>query len=470
MEKCIYCKAEFKPIKYKDFSQHYCPNCGRLLPSKKELKAKTDAEIEKLKSAPPTGKIFVNREEATTQVKAYNDMIRSGYAPAGKQIITEKEYETLTHTSELYDYWEGKKKTVYNYKKHYMWECYLFSILFCVAMLVGGIYLFGWLIPKYLKPSETIEVVVDSETGKYGIYNNEIDSLITPYLYDTIRHVVGYREDNIYRNFYYVKKDGKFGVADSTGRITIDCELDKTVGTYSGLIQLYKGEKVGLMDLKGKQILPPEYKYVLWQNEPLNTNTTAGTYVGDIIPVKANGSRGWELYNRNGEKINKKFYRSVLQTGEPTLVKVQEWSSYKDGIVNSLGVQVVPCSYYTIMKFNNGRAWAKKSRNGAWSLITAQGEQLMTLPKGYEPYPFSEGFAAVKYKNKIGYYDVSGKCIIPHDKYEEIEQVPTKPGVAKSTILPYFHNGKAKVSYNGEEGYIDINGNFTASETLNSSH
>ena len=100
----------------------------------------------------------------------------------------------------------------------------------------------------------------------------------------------------------------------------------------------------------------------------------------------------------------------------------------------------------------NKMIWVKYDIN-SYALKTIQGEHKFTLADGFVPYVFSKGLSAVKDKsnNNVGYCDATGKkYVIQMGKYKAIEGVD-----------PSFRDGRAKISYNGQIGYIDKSGNFT---------
>lgn len=319
---------------------------------------------------------------------------------------------------------------------------------------------FGLLITKCdfsPKPSEVVEIRKDATTGKYGLYNKESKTLVLPYDYDSISHRKGVNDQGNW-NFFFIHRDGKFGVADSTGTMTIPCQLNAARGLYNGIDILFKDGKQGLMNAYGQLILPCEYQYVLWENESkIITLVRPGNYVGNILPVKANKTRGWELYDRSGKKIRNQHYKAAIQTGDPKLIKVCENrndSKFLYGIVDENGQTILPCKYYSISVFGDDRAWAKQNYKDPWSLFTSKGNRLTTLSKGVTPSAFSDGLAALTEKSKIGYCDTSGKMVIPF----HFEQVRNNDG---SYVSYNFHNGKARVSYDGKTGYIDKSGTFT---------
>ena len=456
----------------------YCVKCGKLLPGMYEKEVvRKDSYVDKDEFT----RIAKERNEFSHQIaslqdevnklrqtqhttltgsriitdKEYNDLLSdsktlksyryNGYAPWGKRLISDSEYYRLNRS------WYNRiNDGVESWMDKYWW-----IILVVFGLVVVCIYLAKSCENDAEKKIETIEIVKDRNTGKFGIYDNKANALVIPYEYDSISHRKGDDYQGVYRNYFYLYKNGKVGVADNTGKLSINCELDATEGAYNGVVILQKGEKQGLMDCYGHQIIPCEYQYVLWENKPKNFSLEhPGTYVGNIIPVKADKNGSWELFNRSGKKIREQHYKAAIQTGASKFIKVREIrNDYKllYGFVDENGQIAIPCKYYNISIVGNDRAWARESYSDSWSLITTQGERLLTLPKDFTPSPFCDGLAAVFYKGKIGYYNVSGECTILPDKYEEIQNVK-----------PYFHAGRARVSYNGQLGYIDKNGKFTA--------
>ena len=458
----------------------YCVKCGKLLPGMYEKEVvRKDSYVDKDEFI----KIAKERNEFSRQVASLQNEVNKlrqnqHTAPTGSRIITDKEYNDLlsdsktlkTYRSNGYAPW-GKRlisnseydRLSRNWIKRLgddfeSWmDKYWWIILVFVGLVVACIYIVKSCGNDAKKITESIEIVKDRNTGKFGIYDNKTNALVTPYEYDSISHRRGNDYQGVYRNYFYLYKNGKIGVADSTGKTSINCELDATEGAYNGVIILQKGDKQGLMDCYGHQIIPCEYQYVLWQRKPNTTFECPGTYVGNIIPVKSGNNTGWELYDRSGHKIRGQHYEIVMQTGDPHTIKVRDKirvtnaSYYKllYGTVDESGHDIIPCKYYSMSRFSNDRAWVKEYYNDSWTLITPKGEKVMSLSKSYIPSVFSEGLAYISENKKIGFCDVNGKFVIPMNFEKANDSYPT------------FYGGKAKVIYNGRIGFVDKKGIFT---------
>lgn len=430
-------------------SSHYCVKCGHPLEERNwtdsifRVRPKDQVKIED-----PTKKEYtvVNKDEYNALIEACNE--------SDKKINDLNRRLKLSNRSWYEKLKEKLKKWWDDSGEMYFWLAFIiFGFAGFVLMLVDACESND----GKENEKEAIAIKQDNNSKKYGLYDNKRDSLIVPCEYDSIHHRKGNDFQGVYRNYFYLYKNGKIGVADSTGKISINCELDATEGAYNGVIILQKGDKQGLMDCYGHQIIPCEYQYVLWQRKPNTTFECPGTYVGNIIPVKSGNNTGWELYDRSGRKIRGQHYEMVMQTGYPHTIKVRDKirvtnaSYYKHlyGIVDESGHEIIPCKYYNMSRFSNDRAWVKEYYNDSWTLITPKGEKVTPLPKSYIPSIFSEGLALISENKKIGFCDVNGKFVIPMN-YEKADD-----------SSPTFYKGRAKVMYNGKIGFVDKKGIFT---------
>ena len=63
-----------------------------------------------------------------------------------------------------------------------------------------------------------------------------------------------------------MKKDGKRGYIDATGKLVVPCELDRVFGFYNGFAYVEKDGKYGYVDTTGKFVLPCDYDRVVYTN------------------------------------------------------------------------------------------------------------------------------------------------------------------------------------------------------------
>ena len=76
----------------------------------------------------------------------------------------------------------------------------------------------------------------------------------------------------------WVRLNGKWGFADTTGREVIPCKYDYTYGFSNGLAKVELDGKWGYIDITGKEIIPCIFEYA--------------NYVDKIFHIKINGKYG----------------------------------------------------------------------------------------------------------------------------------------------------------------------------------
>ncbi len=101
MKKCIKCgNLVNSPVPY-------CPNCGTLLPQEKERKLIASSEIQRLKRT-PAGMVAYDKKEYEDAVNFYKSHLSTGYAPNGKVIIEQTDYDRLKKAEEEFE--QNKKR------------------------------------------------------------------------------------------------------------------------------------------------------------------------------------------------------------------------------------------------------------------------------------------------------------------------------------------------------------------------
>lgn len=350
--------------------------------------------------------------------------------------------------AQLADTWMARAKRRW---KKIRDEISIGGVIVCVCFF-GGAFFFdtisSW-VSSLFSSKETVEIRV--ENGKYGLFNHDEGRQTLPCEYDTI---IPYKSEET--NFYLIYRQGHWGLVDHTGVRTVDCMLDSLLRIKSGLLRLYGNGKQGLADWQGNVILPCTYHRVLWEGNPAKWAYfyEPGDYVGNILPAKRSEDGLWTLHDRTGKRIVDDAFRYVAQSGSPDLVRVSRKYSYRDwGLVDTTGSVVVPQEYlkYDLSIYGDGRAWKKDGK--AWVCMDEQGKTIYTLPADKRPDIYSEGLCVVYAGDFIEYYDTAGKRVIP-PKYKTVKGNGT-------VYSPNFWKGRAYVSYNGQPGYIDKQGNFT---------
>lgn len=462
----------------------YCPHCGQRFPFAKDVKVIESNywKTLKKKAQPSPGKTLVNKDEYNRVLNSYQNMINNGYTSplSGNEVISDAELQQLRKNATELNRWkrecENRRKTpIYDYKDEYTNDFYWGNALLGTAALGVVIFwlffaiptIWGWIFGSD-KVKTGVEIVLNEKTGKYGIMNHRLDSLVTPYSYDTII----YRNRNDYNYYQLVQKEtGKLGIADSAGYRTICAELDSVKELGYNLSVIYKEGCQGIISHVGQHVFDARFYRVLWLKEPYSSSYTdmeiPGRYIGNIIPVQATQNSDWELYNRSGEKITYRQYQYVSQVCHPDVIKVA--TSYnKWGLIDSNGKTVLPCEYYYLYMFKEDKAWVRKSysKSDKWICISPSGKNLGTLSNDYRPLGgFSSGLSPVSYYNKserksyIGYCNQKGEIVIPA-KYDYY----FSPSGRVVWPSPSFTGDSALVSSKGKNGILWKDGTFKEKE------
>lgn len=238
-----------------------------------------------------------------------------------------------------------------------------------------------------------------------------------------------------------VCRNGKWGFIDTTGAEVIPCQYDDADDFSEGLAVVGRTNNLGLVKMgyvntKGEEIIPCQYDLAYRFSEGL-------------APVMCDGKMGF--INMKGEIIIPLQYEGA-NSFHDGLSKVER--NGKCGFINKKGNIVIPFQYdfYGVDDFSNGMArigqtWEKQG------FINTIGENV--IPCLYDDVKsFSEGLAAVCRDGKYGFINTKGDVIIPF-QYDHAES---------------FSEGTAVVSlYFGDEsvrtGLIDKKGHSTFTQT-----
>ena len=97
---------------------------------------------------------------------------------------------------------------------------------------------------------------VVSNGKKKGMYYRNLGLIL-----DTIFEFV---EDPSYNGLIKVKQNGKYGFADTTGKMVIPCQFDDASRFTGAVNEVKLGGKEGLINEKGEILIPMEYDNILW--------------------------------------------------------------------------------------------------------------------------------------------------------------------------------------------------------------
>ena len=217
--------------------------------------------------------------------------------------------------------------------------------------------------------------------------------------------------DQVY-DFYYgaarVKKGDKWGLIDKTGKQVVPVIYDTIFGFEydfkDGMTLVMNKGKYGLINSKGNIIVPVVYDDIVPFSEGL-ARVSKGGKIGFV--------------NMSGKVVVPlKYDRASLGFKEglsAVAVKVSnERTGYKFGYIDKNGKEVIPLKYTFVNDFSEGLAWVAtgKNYNVKYGAINKYGKIIIPF-KYIEVRDFSSGIARVDVGgNNDHYIDKTGKVVI----------------------------------------------------------
>lgn len=237
-----------------------------------------------------------------------------------------------------------------------------------------------------------------------------------------------------------VKRGGKWGYIDSTGKEVIALKYDEAGYFRNGLAIVEIKDKAGVINKQGQIVVPIKYTHI---------HPNCQWFILASI-----GEQSYML-NRQG-KVMATFPKGCCNTqggitffwgnfsiddGKLFYLKNDQWE-----IFNQQGQSLYPHTYEMVASFSEGmaRVWNKAKRS---AFIDSLGNQITPFLYESEAYArqnllwnanFSEGLAKVTLNNKHGFINKKGKVVIPL-VYHKVSS---------------FENGRALVKKESSNGNI----------------
>jgi len=298
--------------------------------------------------------------------------------------------------------------------------------------------------------------IVAGRDGKYGVLNYEGYTIID-FEYDYIYSIY-----DGYENFYVLKKDGRFGLANENGAVVVQPILEyEPRGVYpdNRLILVEKentrddkdeyASLYGVVDFDGNMIIPIEH-----------------IHIGDVSEGRIAARKRYDqggYYDIFGNALTSFDYRMVFGFNEGLAFasRCNADGSWQHDVINLKGEVVFNADNYSTSGFYGGVACTTIRK-----IIDKTGKTIVDLTdsgiKMYGDYRWD--------KMKAGYFRVTDdenygiiKIDLPKDEplwdYEYIDYGNVKE-------LTKWDNGYSFTLENGEVKYIDSFGNETDDEAL----
>ncbi|WFB64898.1 WG repeat-containing protein [Sphingobacterium sp. WM] len=195
-----------------------------------------------------------------------------------------------------------------------------------------------------------ISTVINADS-KYGAIDKN-GNIKIPFKYDFLAY------DQEYQQYIYAEGD-KFGILAANDQPIIKAQYDMVSHMSHGYLTATIGEKTGILDKTGKEIVPISYPLIIEFNAEVFVTADENYY---------------QLYNiKNNKKIATGYNLISLSESEPIhLVQKGE----KFGYINNQGKIVIPIKFSSGTTFDDGTASVMDSDDDDAYFINSKGEKV----------------------------------------------------------------------------------------------
>lgn len=235
------------------------------------------------------------------------------------------------------------------------------------------------------------------------------------------------------------EKKGKYGFTDESGKVVVEAKYKNIKQFSEGLAAVQLKDIWGFIDNTGREVIAPEYYEV-------------ESFSDGLAKVQLNFNEGYGFIDKKGDVALAFIYRSVGSffkgfAYQPEMVDYK----MKYGFIDKEGNQVVKPTYDQVTQ--EGGFWKVKLDEKTGFLDSTL---RVAIPIEYDvTYSFSEGLIAVNIGGKF-----NQNYVIEGGKWGFVDKqgVRVVPVIYDDVVHSFNADGKAKVKLNGEEFYINKQG------------
>ncbi|SEA22957.1 GLPGLI family protein [Arachidicoccus rhizosphaerae] len=350
------------------------------------------------------------------------------------------------------------------------------------------------------------------QNGRWGVYDRKRKALTVPAIYEDMDFCYGCEVGG---DYCFAEKNGKWGVIDFNNKVLLPFEYDhehwnmrsdnwvtclykngqqliinlktgsekvcpperatQTDSTQlaQGFVSVRKGDKYGLLNPKGRQILPYEYDFIRYDA------ARPGTYYLPAPYVQINKNGKWGVADTTGKILIAPVYTSgiSLELGEYFICEKKKGEGYSEVLLDKTGKRVLDSDYDKIdlsYTYNDSVPYFELSQKDLYGLYNPATKVLIE-PK----FSQIDGFLFnIQQRNSVkvavndtqGLMDIhSGKMIVPavfnkiyaQDSMDQalfIVGKESKLGLysaqKKQLVIPLKYSN---LSFTGEDHVLEVN-------------
>jgi hypothetical protein len=315
--------------------------------------------------------------------------------------------------------------------------------------------------PNYTFARDFMNEVGIVATGElWGMVDNK-GKILLPCRYDEL----GFLEDTGNKVLRVFKKEEKYGLIDTLGRLKVSVQYEN-IGSFSeGRLAVKRQGLWGFVDPNGREVVPCRFDEVSvfgegwaavrlgskWGYIDKNGNveldfqfSKAGRFGNGLAPVKKEAPF-FGYIDRKGEWVIQPRFPKAAEF-DRGVARIEEMSGdyFRTGLIDISGNYIVKPKFVSLSAFDqHGLAVAGIGGSPMkYGLVNLQG-QIITPQTYREIVPFSEGLARVQGKDGYGFIDTNGALVVPARFFKASD----------------FSEGKAAIWLDGQCGFIDTGGN-----------
>lgn len=247
----------------------------------------------------------------------------------------------------------------------------------------------------------TYNVNYNNNTFKTKVLNDKNKEIFKEY--QTVEPIYNYDLNNnlwFEKNALIVKKNGKYGLINYSGKLILDCKYDKIEslkGVENSLI-ITSGDKIGLVDNLGNIIIPTEYD--------------------SIIAIENNYKYGYIVEKDNKFGIIDNNKKVILEVNYEEIKPIYNTNRYvvkEDGklkLIDKDANVLLDTGYDDIAGINGDNVIIIK--NNKYGVITLDGDTKIESKYDSLKYAFAEYYIA-KNKDKYGIVNLAGDEVLYFD-------------------------------------------------------
>ena len=280
------------------------------------------------------------------------------------------------------------------------------------------LFLFGFImiVSQQITKAQNLSSKQDEKTGLYGFVDSEDKYVVKP-IYKEVDFNFGFKPGLS----KVVNKNGKVGYVNEEGKEVVPCKYDEASSFDNGyaIVKIKTGEydfKNGLIDSTGKEIIPLKYgRMEYYSNDKVLVVGEENASKVGLMDLK-----GKILIPAQYEFWSKTVSKGLWPVGKNDIC----------GVVNLKNEIIVPFTYQMIESYSDELNVAAAKKDGKYGFIDRTGKVVV-------PFIYNDGwpsgpYLAVKKDGKWGIITVDNKIILPIEYYS-ISTINSKTAWVKKT-------------------------------------